>query len=409
MKKFISIPLLAAMSITLCSCKNLVKPLNEGQALSYEQVATRSYRGKTFARNYTFLAGYKYQEDGSAKRIFAPDIPYAFSNVLGNRGAEKCGIEYEYDELLRLKSINQIDANSGISIVTTFDSDMQESIYDMIALNFRDFIGSVIVLKQNGEILADISYPSFNHIDFEENAGFIEQNISFRNQSLVEKKLHMRNLPNINDLINDPDSALEDIHFYDTDFLDCDFGKINNHIIDNDEGFMEVSPIYMASLLRKTLVSDGVMPKPFTILEFTDPDDRTIKFTADTVLKKLKNAKDAGKSDVDDERIKRWERIFNENKTNAEITLSHDQFNESYYDGKIGCFKPKLDESKYSFAGKISTEKQESFWCYGMILNKEEPNESLIIVSENSYGIKDKTKQQEFFQMLINSITNETD
>ncbi|MCR4889964.1 MAG: hypothetical protein K5979_12415 [Ruminococcus sp.] len=401
MKK--TIALLACLPmIFCCSCKNLVQPLPE-EASSYEQNIIYSYRGDTLDRNGSFLAGFKYMEDGSAKRVFAPDMPFSMSNILGNLGSEQWGIDYEFDDLLRVKSTNQEDANTGITIRTTLNSNLQQKVYDTISQHYSEFKGSVVIMRQNGEILADVSYPSFNHLEFDKNAEIIEQSDGFkgRNRSFVSKPLHMRILNLIPGLSEKPENVLSDIHFYDSEYLDCDFGCLEENHIDkenNSVGFMKVSPIYLAALLRKALIEDAVMPKPFMLLDFSDPDDHSIKLSDEEIISKLE---DKG---IDASKIERCKRRLEQRRTSIDITLDPALFKEDAFSASKYCFTPKIDESRFKFAGKSETEKSDCFWLYGMLLDSQEPNNSLIIVSANTAGIKDQEEMKILFQLLIDDV-----
>lgn len=123
-------------------------------------------RGDITAADGTVLAKTTVNDDGSETR----EYPYGrmFAHVVGYMNNGKGGLESQYNfNLLRSHSffltqiINDLknEKNTGDTLVTTLDYDVQKTAYD--ALGDRD--GAVVVMEpKTGKILAMVSKPDYD-------------------------------------------------------------------------------------------------------------------------------------------------------------------------------------------------------------------------------------------------------
>ena len=397
-------PVIAGLSaILLCGCTNLAKTIEEDEVPvdAVSKSYTRLFRGKILDRFQVIIGGYKYTDENDAQRYCAGT---SFTNILGNKASSAYGLDYEYDTLLRLKNLHQLDKNDGISIITTLSVSLQDEIYSKINEKYNSkFCGSAVVMGLHGDILADVSYPSFVEDDFNNEPGRIAMSVKFKNQSLEPVPVHMRLLKNLPGMPEDPESCLETIHFNDPEFLDCDFAALENSLPEDEPGFMLVSPVYLASLVRSVIMPDGITPKPYILDIFTDPDDKSMILSDEEVISKLKNSQKT--LDISQQDIDRWERILKQRSESKNAVPDTTTFREDVFDDSRGKFTASIpDKERFSFVGKIETERIDCFLCYGMLFDKEKPENSMVIVSANSAGPKDQEEMQAFFQSLINCI-----
>ncbi len=131
----------------------------------------RTVKGQILSRNYDILAKTVVNEEGVEKR----EYPYGkvFAHAVGYNTYGKMGLENEFnftmltsDILVTERIKNSIDGrkNTGNSIVTTLDPDMQKAAYEALG----DYRGAIIAMNATtGEILALVSKPDFdpNEID----------------------------------------------------------------------------------------------------------------------------------------------------------------------------------------------------------------------------------------------------
>lgn len=368
------------------------------------------WRGSILDRNGIEISKSEEISVNLAQRLINSQFSPSFSNIINNCASEKIGLDYEYDAILRFKNNNPNNENIGNSIMITCDSELQKNIYNII-FNFEnnnyisdsdyidDFIGSVVVMRQNGEILADISYPSFDYIKFK--TGYsskyvmkIQSSIAFKNQTLMNVPVHLSILQQMYKENNDIENLFKKLKFYDKNYLECDFGTLENSIKNNNnQPFIYISPIYLACLTEKIVMNQESITKPFMLYKIVDADDKEIIISDQTIIDSFKDYQEKEK----------WERILSEITQNRETTINYNDFNSNAFLYSKGNFELTLPE-KYDFSGRVETELYSDFLAYGMILDKELPEKSFIVVIHNSSGIKDQDSLKELYQKIIDKI-----
>lgn len=101
-------------------------------------------------------------DDGKEIRMTNDSNKVAFANVL-NELSE--GLDLTFEKKLRTPNSSPVDGNEcGQSVQLTFDAATQNAVYDYMANS--NIIGSAVVMRSDGSIMAQVSYPSYNPDDY---------------------------------------------------------------------------------------------------------------------------------------------------------------------------------------------------------------------------------------------------
>ena len=101
--------------------------------------------------------------DGKEQRMTNDSNKVAFANML-NEMSE--GLDKHLEETLRTQNPSPVDGDEkvGQSVQLTLDADLQNRVYDYLA--GMNVIGSAVVMRSDGSIMAQVSYPSYNPDDY---------------------------------------------------------------------------------------------------------------------------------------------------------------------------------------------------------------------------------------------------
>lgn len=113
-------------------------------------------RGNLYDCKGTLLMYSEKDYSGKEQRMTNDANKVAFANVL-NEMSE--GLDLVYDKKLRTQNPTS-DTKVGQSIKLTFDADIQNAIYSY--MENTGIIGSAVVMRSDGSLLAEVSYPSYN-------------------------------------------------------------------------------------------------------------------------------------------------------------------------------------------------------------------------------------------------------
>ncbi len=115
-------------------------------------------RGNLYDADGDLLMFSQPDETGKEVRMTNDANKVAFANVL-NEMSE--GLDLTYDKTLRTPNPTAIEGGEyGQSIQLTFDSQMQNAIYDYMAQS--NFIGTAVVMRSDGSLAAQVNYPSYD-------------------------------------------------------------------------------------------------------------------------------------------------------------------------------------------------------------------------------------------------------
>lgn len=166
---FASLFLMLIVYIILFNFESAPVVINNSYNKREDLFKKRNVKGEILSRDYEVLARSVNVGTDNEKR----EYPYGklFAHVVGYNTYGKMGLENRYnftmlnsDVLITERIKNSIKGrkNSGDSIVTTLDMNMQKAAYDALG----DYKGSVIAMNaKTGEILALVSKPCFDPND----------------------------------------------------------------------------------------------------------------------------------------------------------------------------------------------------------------------------------------------------
>ncbi|MGB4090766.1 MAG: penicillin-binding transpeptidase domain-containing protein [Ruminococcus flavefaciens] len=118
-------------------------------------------KGNFYDANGKLLVSSEVQDDGSVKRVYEKEYAVPFANIITEMSA---GYDTTFDEVLMTE--NPVSADSsyaypvGQSIQLTLDADKQKAIYEY--MDEKKIKGSCVVLRSDGSILSQVSYPSYD-------------------------------------------------------------------------------------------------------------------------------------------------------------------------------------------------------------------------------------------------------
>ena len=116
-------------------------------------------KGNIYDVNGTVLVSSTTAADGSASRTYNENYKTAYANILSEMSG---GFDYVLTDGLTEPNPTPIEYNENIgqSVRLTLDSDVQNGIYNYMQSN--NIVGSVVVMRTDGSIMSEGSYPSFD-------------------------------------------------------------------------------------------------------------------------------------------------------------------------------------------------------------------------------------------------------
>ena len=140
--------------------------INSAYNVRLDSMADRVLRGQILDNEGNVLAKTEVSEDGTEKRVY----PYGkmYAHVVGYDSHGKAGLESKENFKLltsnaffleRIVKAMREEKNIGDNIITTLDTDLQETAYNALG----DYKGAVVVMEAStGKILSMVSKPDFN-------------------------------------------------------------------------------------------------------------------------------------------------------------------------------------------------------------------------------------------------------
>lgn len=182
MKKHILFLSAAAMLLPLWSCGDVVERAGSPESVPVISPATSAtsvtsaaddtetttaasaektkalLRGDLIDVNGKILMYSEKDESGKERRMTNDSNKISFANVL-NEMSE--GLDLTFDDVLRTSADG---SDVGQSVRLTFDADTQNAVYDYMA--GVNLIGSAVVMRSDGSLMAQVSYPSYDPDQF---------------------------------------------------------------------------------------------------------------------------------------------------------------------------------------------------------------------------------------------------
>ncbi|MDE6781973.1 MAG: hypothetical protein K2J40_11045, partial [Ruminococcus sp.] len=127
---------------------------------------SQSERGNIYDVNGVVLV--KSESDGSRK--YSRKYGTAFGNIISEVSS---GIETSFNDILSASNPYSENPSErlGKSVQLTLDADVQNEIYEY--MQNVNIVGSVVVLRTDGSVMADVSYPSFDPVEYYNDPDYI--------------------------------------------------------------------------------------------------------------------------------------------------------------------------------------------------------------------------------------------
>ncbi len=131
----------------------------------------KSSRGNIYDCNNTLLTYSTRSEDGGEERHFSEGYRLSFGNIISQYSA---GIDTELEETLRTVNPSAVDGDEkvGQSIQLTIDGEMQNALYNY--MESMGMVGSVVVLRTDGSLMAEVSYPSYDPMLYAADSTYVD-------------------------------------------------------------------------------------------------------------------------------------------------------------------------------------------------------------------------------------------
>ncbi len=128
-------------------------------------------RGNIYDCNKTLITYSTRTEDGGEERHFTDGYKYSFGNIISQYSA---GIDTELEETLRTVNPSAVDGDEkvGQSIQLTIDGEMQNALYNY--MESMGMVGSVVVLRTDGSLMAEVSYPSYDPMLYAADSTYVD-------------------------------------------------------------------------------------------------------------------------------------------------------------------------------------------------------------------------------------------
>lgn len=118
-------------------------------------------KGNIYDAGGNILMSSYHDETGTEVRSSSADPSYriAFGNILSSSSA---GFDSTFEDILRKDNPTAVngDTEMGQSIQLTMDARVQNAIYQYMQNN--NIVGSAVVMRNDGSIMAEVSYPSYD-------------------------------------------------------------------------------------------------------------------------------------------------------------------------------------------------------------------------------------------------------
>ena len=162
----------AAMSFPSCSAEvgqfevhhntDLSKSVTTAAASETTTTTTTTalvYRGNIYDTNLNLVTYGTYAKGEYDERLYGENCAYSFSNIISEASG---GFDSSLSELLKKANPTHINADHdvGSSVRLTIDSDVQTALSSYMAN--MGMSGSIVVLRTDGSILAEVSYPTYD-------------------------------------------------------------------------------------------------------------------------------------------------------------------------------------------------------------------------------------------------------
>ena len=124
---------------------------------------TMVYRGDIYDTNYRLVTYGTYANNNEDQRFYGEGCAYPFGNIISDASA---GLDDTLGDILRVKNPSPVNDHEAVgqSIRLTMDADVQTALTNYMAN--MGMAGSIVVLRTDGSIMAEVSYPNYDPQQF---------------------------------------------------------------------------------------------------------------------------------------------------------------------------------------------------------------------------------------------------
>ena len=116
-------------------------------------------KGNIYDTNGELLMYSERDSDGAVYRAASDGYAISFANILNEASN---GLDYVLEDILCTRNATPVNGNenAGQSVQLTLNGDVQNDIYQF--MENTNIVGSVVVMRTDGSIMAEVSYPSYD-------------------------------------------------------------------------------------------------------------------------------------------------------------------------------------------------------------------------------------------------------
>ena len=128
-------------------------------------------RGNIYDANKTLLTYSELSDGGRELRYYNSDYQYSVGNIIS---AASSGLDSSFEDVLTVKNPTPASENDNVgqSVELTIDANVQSAICNY--MQNMNIIGSVVVMRTDGSILAEVSYPSYLPEEYQADPSYAE-------------------------------------------------------------------------------------------------------------------------------------------------------------------------------------------------------------------------------------------
>ena len=133
-------------------------PVTEPVSDEVAEPAGTFLKGNFYDANGILLTYSEEQPDGTVRRRYTEEFAEPFANIITDMSA---GYDTVFDDILNEENpVPTAEKRTGKSIQLTLDANVQKSVYEY--MKEQNIVGSVVILRTDGSILSQVSYPSYD-------------------------------------------------------------------------------------------------------------------------------------------------------------------------------------------------------------------------------------------------------
>ncbi len=133
--------------------------VTEAEEINLDSTEKAYVKGNFYGSDGTLITYSRTDEEGNVSRYFTDSCAVSHANLISELTN---GLDVSFDDKLTTKNPLPVNGHESVgqSIQLTIDPKIQNAIYDYMA--YYNIEGSVVVMRTDGSLAAEVSYPSFD-------------------------------------------------------------------------------------------------------------------------------------------------------------------------------------------------------------------------------------------------------